>query len=491
MEYAYQNSTIAQILEAIINESTFEGESNSNIGDILLSILNKTPYTEPPKSVIADLFLRVKAKIEGESFEPYEGDHISRIADILLSILNETEYTEEPQSRIAELLLELKEELEAYTELTASGSIASFITNVVKSLVNGEFSIVAYQEGSGDPSPVNVRNIIPFNAVNITHTHKNLISDTRDLIGQYLRDDGLPSGSSASWDTSPFYPIKENTTFYLSCKNPPTTSQVPRNCFYDKNKELISVVTALANRTLTAPANAAFIRLSLFHAAYDYQLEVGSQATDYEPYVTPEIKTKQLGEDVYGGSYNSVSGVKSKTWDIIDMGDMTWRFGVVDTTHPYGYWYSDSISNKKNGYTNILCDTFKVKNTYYEDNCIMGVGNSRRIYIVNSDNNNLTSTEFKTAMTGHYIAYELVEPIESNIGETPIETYDGSNNIFCDTGDTSVTYLYKGTPPETITRSLSKGGNENNDIMKEEIEEIETEDEIEKPIDEEVNENEK
>lgn len=117
MDNSYQHSTIAQILENILNEFVFEGESRSDIADILLSILNKTEYNKETDSVIADLLVRLKAKIEGSSFDPYDGDSTSRIADIIISILEETEYNEEPQSRIAELLLELKAELSNYGEV--------------------------------------------------------------------------------------------------------------------------------------------------------------------------------------------------------------------------------------------------------------------------------------------------------------------------------------------------------------------------------------
>ena len=67
------NSEIAQELEAIINETSYEGESHSVIGDILFSILNETEYTGEADSVIAKLLLDLKAKIEqggGEAFIP-------------------------------------------------------------------------------------------------------------------------------------------------------------------------------------------------------------------------------------------------------------------------------------------------------------------------------------------------------------------------------------------------------------------------------------
>ena len=55
-------------------------------------------------------------------------------------------------------------------EKSASGSVATFNTALAMPLVNGEFTIQAYQEGSGDPAPDNVRNIVGFNAINISHS---------------------------------------------------------------------------------------------------------------------------------------------------------------------------------------------------------------------------------------------------------------------------------------------------------------------------------
>ena len=499
MEYAYQNSTIAQILEAIINESTFEGESNSNIGDILLSILNKTPYTEPPKSVIADLLLRVKAKIEGESFDPYEGDHISRIADILISILNETEYTEAPQSRIAELLLELKEELEAYTELTASGAIASFITNVVKPLVNGEFTIQAYQEGSGDPSPVNVRNIIGYNALNMYKTEENMFDPSYIIENGFINVTGgfqQAGGAFGAWNATDYIEVSGDTTYLF---NPNSTGgNSAKHAFYNSEKGFISTIDS-GEQIFTTPSGARYMRFSFRATSENIQL------------FEPEAKTKQLGETVYGGSYNSVSGKKTKSYAIVTLdGTETVRMGAsnyIKSDACDGFVMLDYI---KTGYSPsnppplAKCDKLRLSSAAIWST--VGFPNTWLINDIqihfNIANDLLGITDYTQETTATAIAkikewlsnnkpsflVPLAEPIETDIGATLIETFNGANNIFCDTGDTSVTYLYKGTPPETLNRMMSKGGGENNDIMKEEIK---TEDEIEKPIDEEVNENEK
>jgi hypothetical protein len=169
MDNSYQRDNIYQIIEAIINELSYDGDSRSIIADILISILETTPYTgESPKSVIGQLLLRLKDKLEGNDPEPYEDPAVSNIAKILISIINETEYTDPPRSNIAELLLELKEKLETLVEITVTGNPVNFTTNVSKPLKACSVNIPVMQEGSGDPSPDNVRNFIGFNSFDFT-----------------------------------------------------------------------------------------------------------------------------------------------------------------------------------------------------------------------------------------------------------------------------------------------------------------------------------
>lgn len=497
MEYAYQNSTIAQILEAIINESTFEGESNSNIGDILLSILNKTPYTEPPKSVIADLLLRVKAKIEGESYDPYDDAYTSRIAEILISILEETEYTEAPQSRIAELLLELKEELEAYTELTASGSVASFITNVVKPLVNGEFTIAAYQEGSGDPSPVNVRNFVPFNAVNIFQRGTNQWDEEWFVGG--LGADGEIKTFETSRRTTSFISVAPNTRYR---EVSPNNAFGGRIAYYDKNQTILSydgTGVSGTTKTFTTPDNCHYVRITIgyqYGTTYNNDISINYPSTDtaYHAY-NGETVTVALGQGVYVGVYNSVTGKFTSNYQLkpVDK-DSVNLAGVGDVFYVNDFF--EIIDDTQSVRSNILKRATNQRTTQdakdnlndFEFCSTTGAGAYYRLFIKDSTHSTLNSFRSWLVDNPIYILVRLSEPIEIQLDPTLIETYDGSNNIFCDTGDTSVTYLYKGTPPTTLNRMMSKGGGENNDIIKEEIE---TEDEIEKPINEEVNENEK
>lgn len=476
MDNAYQHSTIAQIIENILEQYTFEGESKSNIADILLSILNKTEYNEDPHSVIGDLLIRLKAKIEGESYDPYDAAYTSRIAEILISILEETEYTEEPQSRIAELLLQLKEELEAYVELTASGSIASFITNVVKPLVNGEFTIQAYQEGSGDPSPVNVRNIVPFNALNIYKRGVNLWNEQWEL-GGYNNTTGEKTWSNERIRNKDFIYLPSRTFYF---KTPARSTVV---LAYDKNKQRLgTVVSVNGSRVITLPSGTQYMNFYTIATTYDNDISVNypSTDTDYHAYNGAQY-TKQLGETVYGGSYNSVTGKKRKTF-----GKIAFDGSSDEGWNNYNNGFYIYISDMKigNDGSNSMANWLKCGVSSTRTGINFGATNNIAYFFHITDSElfpTVTDRDTWRAYLSEHpleLTYELAEPIETDIGATEIKTLNGSNNIFCDTGDTSVTYLYKGTPPETLTRVLSKSPDVEDIIKEEKLEDLKDLDEL-------------
>lgn len=209
MENSYQNSTTAQIIDAIINQLSFEGESKSDIADILLSILNQTPYEKEPSSVIAELFIKLKAKIEGESFEPFDKPYISNIAEIIKSILDETEYNNAPNSRIAELLLELKNQLEGYKTVKFKD------LNFKRSNNNGTwenflFYVAIADKERGQPIQCSDYEVVG-NPVNYKLENGTITAPTwSDYI--YIRDDAystVDEFKTAKGDASITYKVKE------------------------------------------------------------------------------------------------------------------------------------------------------------------------------------------------------------------------------------------------------------------------------------------
>ena len=76
-----------------------------------------------------------------------------------------------------------------------------------------------------------------------------------------------------------------------------------------------------APKTSTAPftpsANTKYIRVSAGMLADNYQIELGSTATSYEPYKEVETYPATFSDTIYGGNYDFVSGDGSETWGYI------------------------------------------------------------------------------------------------------------------------------------------------------------------------------
>ena len=367
-------------------------------------------------------------------------------------------------------------------EKSASGSVATFNTALAMPLVNGEFSIQAYQEGSGDPSPVNERNIIGYSAVNITHAHKNLFDINNLTATDITISDNVAVGTISTFYNAfrvasggiPNLPkFKTNTRYTFSLKAKYDNNSFGNveglyfNAYYTDgtrsrllSDEIALDTTDYVTFTGTTEANKTLDRITITYGTggnvniylKDIQLEESLQATDFEAY-NADVKTKQLGETVYGGSYNSVSGVKRKTHEIITFdgsNDENWIYYnnqafLIDNA------FANASANFVTNYNNPVCLC-----NLYRETIVLGGSNqlpqwpdvtffnqsgyNKRLWIKDSSITSLDDFKDMLSNTPLQIVYPIAEPIETNIGATPISTNIGNNNIFADTGDIDLTF---------------------------------------------------
>ena len=72
------------------------------------------------------------------------------------------------------------------------------------------------------------------------------------------------------------------------------------------------------------------------------------------------------------------------------------------------------------------------------DKTIIFSNTTTAIYI--KDSAYTTAADFKTAVTGQAISYELAEPVEIDIDQTAIKTVKGDNNVLADTGEVELEF---------------------------------------------------
>lgn len=174
----------------------------------------------------------------------------------------------------------------------------------------------------------------------------------------------------------------------------------------------------------------------------DIQLEEGSTATDFEPY-NGSTTLINLGGTYYGGYVTQDKDGKRElvvTHDVKLFSELDFR-----RSNSSGSWSSyvffAQISDKTNK------SAVKCSNYDYVTQSIASMQNktitsgSSNEYIYIRDDNYTTVEAFKTANANTQVWYELAEPFTVALPDgQPIKSFHGINNIFADTGDTSLQF---------------------------------------------------
>ena len=212
---------------------------------------------------------------------------------------------------------------------SASGAIATFADGTDLPLKSLLVDIEPVQNGTGDPSPSNIRPISGWNAVKVTRDGKNLLDDvTPTVVNAYLSNqNGIPILRASGENRTVIVQMKPNTTYSYTW-NQSAISGAPAD---DSNVILFdeypvvgvtlgySTGDTMRNANNKRTFNSAEYKYAALKIANIYRsnyaetlsasmLEVGSTVTPYEQYNGVTV-TVQLGETVYGGTLNVLTGV--------------------------------------------------------------------------------------------------------------------------------------------------------------------------------------
>lgn len=207
---------------------------------------------------------------------------------------------------------------------SASGAVAHFVDGAdglpLKSLV---VNIEPKQEGTGDPSPDNVRPISGWDTVKVTRTAKNLL-DTSVMHSGLLTltvgasEDSVTQSSRYGYSDR----IPSTSAMVISARSDDTTNYNWVRVIQYVNGIVVAVIGGFedieSTKTLAIPAREnSYIRVmygakragAVSTSVIGYtQVELGSTATPYEPYNGVNVSI-DLGQTVYGGTLNVLTGV--------------------------------------------------------------------------------------------------------------------------------------------------------------------------------------
>ena len=286
----------------------------------------------------------------------------------------------------------------------------------------------------------------PYNAGELMHvsgvsehvmTGKNLLpsisaSETKNGVTATLLSDGSirfsgQASANAVWNLARNVLILPSGTYYSNL----TANNVTVTVF----KIVDGTATAIKNGgglfTLTEETSV-FLRLSVsngtsVNTVVYPQIEIGSTATAYEPY---EKHTYPLDSSLtlrglpkldasnnlyYDGDTYESDGKVTRKYAVVDLGTLTWEAW----TGYAGVYSTPLTSNCKtmpnnNTLPNWIAPIYKtVIGTDISSNN-KTIGQLHQTYLVVHDDSYSTASDFKTAMNGVYLVYELATPTTEN-----------------------------------------------------------------------------
>lgn len=331
---------------------------------------------------------------------------------------------------------------------TASGDLAVFSTKYARNLRSLIVQLEPIQAGSGDPSPDNVRPISGRTGATVTRTGKNLLNNADTEIGTAW------NSATNSARARLVIPCSPSTTYTLSMDGINNIESIYKN--YAPQVPVSSAgprITTFPD-TFTTEEDSAFVIISFSKTgitqadvdALRLQLELGSTATDYEPYTGTTIPVSWDTEagTVYGGELDVVSGVLT-----VDR--------ILTTINQLGTWTGGTTSNRyyiicikqdardvgaSPTQTEGLAILSNIKNmgVYGVSSMIDGsfaqYNKSFRIY----DSTCSTIEEYMNKYGSGQICYCLAEPVTYQLTSQQIQTLVGDNVIWSDAGPVSVEF---------------------------------------------------
>lgn len=329
--------------------------------------------------------------------------------------------------------------------------------------------ITAVQEGTGDPSPDNVRPIVGYNSANLVRCGKNLfdvdVIESYTLTNDsYITNNGDGSITVTTVTTNSAagtrkslnqlcHMIKPN--IYILTANSTGTEKHFYSATWEENgtwnfgsqKTLLS---SMMDSSVWACASGANTTATISNI----QIELGTTATTYEPY-RGQTYTADFGETVYGGTLDWATGVLTVTWQQFQITDSTRLVEVESWSRPEENTIAVAIigTGHKAGNNNIAFNKLKYGSIFSDFAPWIYVGNTSggEVYVRVPGT---TLEEARQNMVSQSIVgiTEISTPYTIQLTPAQVLAISGTNTVYCDTGDVTVTGY---EDPRTTIANLS------------------------------------
>ncbi len=337
---------------------------------------------------------------------------------------------------------------------TASGAIANFSTQLAMPLIKSRFNFKATQE-AGTPTPQSPKAISGVSEISVYHLGGNFFNKNSVKNGKLINGSGNEV-SYADWNLSDFIEVIEGSSYYLyGLTSHPNTNQDNFELF-NANKEKVGFANVKTNQQpYVIPSGVAYIKCSVKNPDLDTAQFGVSQNLSYCPY-SPDIEKYiiNLGGTYYGGY---VEQDKDGHRELVvthnsfaDMSLLDWQYQTA-----YSRFITTDLNSviKRTADNNeilagLMCPVYETSSanrtasTSY-DNVI--ASSTSGLLSIRDTSLNGDLTALSTRLANRILIYPLAEPFTVALPDgQPIKTIPGINNIYADTGDTSLQFIKLG-----------------------------------------------
>ena len=407
-----------------------------------------------------------------ESYDPNDWDEYDTIGELIAGIMAEAGKVDDVKvdgtsvvtNKVAEIEIPVKD-VQVKTDSTydsvvdASGNakidlssvtaygevpnlpqaIATFKDGADAPMKSLKVAIEPQQEGSGDPSPENIRPISGWSEADVSVSGVNVWDEEWELGS--IGGTGQPVSSNTNVRNKFDNPIRvvPSTTYYMV--KPAVKNEV---FFYKKDGTFITYTVLNENtHEFSTPSECSYIRFLLYSGygtTYNNDISINYPSTDTEYHAyNGHTYTIDLDGTRYGGELDVTSGVLTVDNKHILIDGDTKKVSSWGTANPNGFtaFISDTDITRTN---KIISDRFKYSGSAITSMPSFSTGGgsgSNGVISFVLDNTITTINEANAwfASNNTSVIAELATPLTIQLTPTQVKSLLGQNNIWADTGD--------------------------------------------------------
>lgn len=158
----------------------------------------------------------------------------------------------------------------------------------------------------------------------------------------------------------------------------------------------------------------------------------------------PTVYTIQIGSTIYGGTYDAITGVLTVTDKIIDLGNLSWSASGANFVSPYFNLTDTNIKPPASNADTLdgMCEVLNLTSYNGLADKSIALSSGKNLFARNSDYTD--ANDFKNSVTGYYLKYPLATTTTIQLSPAQILSLLGENNVWADTGDTTLQYIKLG-----------------------------------------------